>query len=343
MELYEFGTKRYSSGDFDVLQEDLSKFANDFLKPGGTFATIDKDKNGFLTIPEIKGFTAARATPAGKVPQEIAAAVEKSSETLANLNWDNVLFGPQISKKDIEALPTKMKEAVEKVKHAEQVAAVTAKHFCSIKKSWQQVGLQSDEISEAQLKHYIKTAELDPTEKSLLQEVSSTSMLRLSKIRRHEVTGYPKDVLNNNAPMLETGVNLWKDLPEKMKSYVPDRPAQTMASIIWGIGRDLIQINNSKPAPEHMDRAAKNLEGHRPRLNEKSLDDLMLAAVVDPAVIKTARFQKLAAMAGGPYDPSFTEFATRKGIADSIKNYFENYKKHGVIEYDEDLYGPGKK
>lgn len=341
MELYEFGTKRFSSEDFDVLQEDLSKFATEFLKPGGAFQGIDKDKNGYLTIPELKAFANARATPAGKLQQENAAAVEKSAQTLADLNWDAVIFGTQISKKDIEVLPTKMKEAVEKVKHAEQVAAVTNKHFNNIKNSWHQTGLNRDEISDTQLQHYLKTAVLDPSEKALLQEVRSTSMWKTFRVRQSDVEGYPREVLRQNAPMLETGLNLWKDLPEK--SYVPERPAQSLLTIALGFGRDLLKIRESKTAAELIDRAAKSSHGLKPRLNYNALEDLVDASFVDPEVVKTGRFQKIAAMAGGPYDPSFMEFAKRKGIAESVKSYFDNYKKNGAIEYDEELFGSRKK
>ncbi len=345
MELYEIGSRRLSSEDLDVVGEDLSKFVADCLKKDGRFDQIDKpNSNGYLTRAELDDFI--KTNTAGKTQKSKEAAeadaILKSMEPLADLHWDPVLFGPQVSRKDLEELPKQIKSALEKVRQAEELAATVQKHFYKIKECWHQKGQDFDEISDTQIRRYLKTAQLTAQEREHINNIQNTSLWRAWRVRYDDVGRYPHQVRRDHESILETGMNLWRDLPEK--SYVPERPPVSLLGIGLGIFADSLRAHDNSTPAEQLERASQLLDPSiNPRYVPRALDNLRDAAAVDSLIAQTPRFQKVAAMAGGPYDPSFMDSMKRSGVDVQIQQQFNLYRKNGLDKDDVEVRGVRKK
>lgn len=338
MELYTIGDRSLSSDDLAVLRSDIGLFLGDVLKKGGRFEQIDQDSNGYLTITELDGFIkAASATGLSNNPVAVkeAQALRRSIDLLSRVNWDPVLFGPQISRQDLEKLPQQLRTAMEKIRTAEQQAEAIETHFYKIRACFHQRGQEPDEINQAQITHYLKTATLSDEDRNLISQVFNTPMWRAWRVQYMDVLHYPHSVQNRYAELISTGLALWRDLPKT--EYVPYRPAETFIGSLLKGAAELLSRDDTPPV-ERVNRSIKALEASpHPRYVARVLKDLQDAASGAPDIAKTAQFQKVAAMAGGPYDPSFTKAMKARGVAADIKNYFEQYRTHGLPPDDSDI------
>lgn len=329
MELYECGNQMLSSDDLEVIGEDLATFVAECIKPGGRFEQIDQQhQDNFLTIPELDAYITTKKTQKSSPgPLQEAQALQKSFKAIADLNWDFVVFGPQISRTDLSQLHVKLENAIKEIKDAEALARTAQAHFFQIQKCLPRNGQPGDEVDDAQIQQYLKTARLSDSDRDQLKKLIHSPLNTFWRVRYDDLLEHPYAVERKHLNLFNTAIKIWKDLP--VISYVPQRKPESIFSLSLKFVGDLIRSDDTTSPTQHLDQAEAFLTpATQPRLVPKALSHLRDAALNSPEIIHDSRFQKLAALAGGTYDPTFENFLKSKGVYSQVKAYFDVYRKN---------------